>query len=167
MQVRFFVYCSMKVHKAVIEDGYYRDMIIDVSGGSSPLLGKVALERFLDGEFATMLNFERYMVKLGYEKAQGNAFCMHLHDGGTLPNHLKYQAYAIQMVDPLWRKNLVFALALRCARPSPPLRCVSLLPLLWSLTPPPPPSAAAGAAPTAPTRPSPRCSRTCATSGSG
>ena len=37
----------------------------------------------------------------------GNTFGQFLHDGGTLANHHKYQAFAFQFIGPDWEKNMV------------------------------------------------------------
>ena len=41
------------------------------------------------------------------EQAQGNAFAQFIHDGGTLKNHKKYQALAMQFIAPDWDTNWV------------------------------------------------------------
>jgi hypothetical protein len=47
------------------------------------------------------------MIELKIEQGYGNPFVQSIHDGVTLDNHKKNQAFGLQMVDPNWLCNLV------------------------------------------------------------
>ena len=122
-QTQCLIYCKQVLSKQTLRDPYYVNML-QVQGtcrsrhtdGSFGQSGAVlTIGGFFDRTRAEFAVFQRYFSKVidyQMEKAGGNAFGQILHDGGTLDNHIKHQAFGLQFVDPRWNQNFVICLGL-------------------------------------------------------
>eukprot|EP00966_Prymnesium_polylepis_P175418 4059513-Prymnesium_polylepis.1 len=104
-QAMWYTYAKMHVSKSAFEDTYYKNM--HTQAGGTALLTAAQLSSWVDAEFKVFCRFIKFMLSRKMAQAQGNAFAQFLHDGGTLKNHKKYQAFGIQFVDPDWEHNWV------------------------------------------------------------
>ena len=68
------------------------------------------LAQYIRAEFAIFLTFLQLLIALKLVQSHGAPFGQLIHDGGTAENHKKYQAIAMQMVDPRWLCNLVICI---------------------------------------------------------
>ena len=75
-----------------------------------PLLTRVGLSHYIQGEFNVFVTFLQYIKEEKWQSSYGNPFSQGLHDGGTLSNHIKYQAIGNSFVDVKCRKNHVLAI---------------------------------------------------------
>ncbi len=74
------------------------------------------LAKWVRAEFEIFKVFLKIILDEKVAQAKGNQFALAVHDGGTLTNKCKYQAFGIQFIDPRWRKNLVICLGFeRCS----------------------------------------------------
>jgi len=74
-----------------------------------------ALKKWVRAKFDVFKEFLKIILNEKAAQAKGNAFSQGVHDGGTLTNKRKYQAFGIQFIDPQWRKNLVICIGFeRC-----------------------------------------------------
>eukprot|EP00966_Prymnesium_polylepis_P068629 1594256-Prymnesium_polylepis.1 len=95
----------MHVSKSAFEDPYWKNML--TTAGATSLLTAAQLDSWVEAEFEVFILFLRHILSLKVEQAQGNAFAQFIHDGGTLKNHKKYQALAMQFIAPDWDTNWV------------------------------------------------------------
>ena len=65
------------------------------------------MKEYVHAEFEVFKLFFKHIMGLAMENAKGNSFAQLLTDGGTLKNKKKYQALAVQFVDPEWKRNHV------------------------------------------------------------
>ena len=72
-----------------------------------PLLTRTGLSHYIQGEFNVFVMFLQYIKEEKRQSSYGNPFSQCLHDGGTLSNHIKYQAIGNCFVDVKCRKNHV------------------------------------------------------------
>ena len=77
---------------------------------SWPVLLLYKLKQYACAEFKIFILFLKVMIELKIEQGYGNPFVQSIHDGVTLDNHKKYQAFWLQMVDPNWLCNLVICI---------------------------------------------------------
>ena len=54
--------------------------------------------------------FTRYVIREKVAQAHQSPFAQGIHDGGTLENKSKYQAFGLQFVDQFWRRNHVICI---------------------------------------------------------
>jgi hypothetical protein len=111
-QAMYVVYGNCHISERTLEDMYYKDML----GGTSPdgcvaYLSIKNLEKFVDAEWEVFVLFFKYLLDQCSEEALGNAFGQFIHDGGTLKNGKKYQAFALQLIDPQFLANLTVCFA--------------------------------------------------------
>jgi len=76
-------------------------------GPSTAILTVYMLKKFICAEFTIFLFFLQLIIGLKVTQGQGNPFAQFVHDGATLANKKKYQAFGLQFVDPRWLCNLV------------------------------------------------------------
>lgn len=116
-QAHWYVYAQMHVSKSAFSDPTFIDMmrrqgLCMLKPGSCtpdkvPVLKVKQLKRYVRAEFEVFLIFIKAIINMKVEEAKGNPFAQLLHDGGTLKNHKKYQAFAMQLIAPQWLANLV------------------------------------------------------------
>ena len=58
-------------------------------------------------EFSVFLHFLALINKLKMEQSHDTPFAQAQHDGCTAANKKKYEAKALQFIDPKWLRNLV------------------------------------------------------------
>ena len=113
-QAQWYVYSTMHISKSEFESVLFKRML---AGGEDSekvsVLSQVNLKNYVRGEFAVFLMFLKLIFALKYALALGNKFAQALHDGGTLVSHKKYQALALQLIAPDWKKNLVVTIGLK------------------------------------------------------
>ena len=116
-QAHWYVYAQMHVSKSAFSDPSFIDMMRRqalsmlrpgaCSPEKAPVLKVKQLKRYVRAEFDVFLIFLKGILEMKVEQSKGNAFAQLLHDGGTLKNHKKYQAFGMQLIDPSWKANLV------------------------------------------------------------
>jgi hypothetical protein len=85
-------------------------------GGTAKILTVQSLAKWVRAEFEIFKVFLKIILDEKVAQAKGNQFAQAVHDGGTLTNKRKYQAFGLQFIDPQWRKNLVICLGFeRCS----------------------------------------------------
>jgi hypothetical protein len=85
-------------------------------GNPSKVLTIKSLANWVRAEFDIFKIFLKTILDEKVAQAKGNRFAQAVHDGGTLTNKRKYQAFGIQFIDPQWRMNLVICLGFeRCS----------------------------------------------------
>lgn len=87
-------------------------MLREQAGGHGVYLTQTQLKEWVRAEFAIFLIFLKYAVGTKMEEALGNPFAQAIHDGGTLTNHVKYQACGLQFISERGDKNLVVCIGL-------------------------------------------------------
>ena len=109
VQAQWYVYSEQRIAKRSFQDPYFQKMLRVMSGtADAPVLKPSYLKEYVRAEFDVFASFLRHLVKQKQEQALGNGrWAQLLHDGGTLDNHQKYQAFGMQMIDPEWRQNHV------------------------------------------------------------
>lgn len=78
----------------------------------APLLQRTQLSKGVRAEFEVFIKLVKLVGGEAGAKAMGNPFGQCIHDSGTLANHVSYQAYGMQFVDPLWNGNVVICFGL-------------------------------------------------------
>ena len=126
-QAEFFCFGNMAVSFMTFENEYWKEMLnaqyqlgVNVAqqqhGGHHQKMGNAALlsidqlKKFITAEFDIMNIYIKYLLALKVEQSYGNTFAQAIHDGGTLTNKKKYQAFGCQFMDPQWDRNFVIAL---------------------------------------------------------
>ena len=114
-QAQFFVFGNMAVSFSTFENKYWKEMHAaqhQYGGkmGNVALLSIDQLKKYITAEYDIMIIHIKYLLALKVEQAFGNTFAQAIHDGGTLTNKKKYQAFGCQFMDPLWDRNFVVAL---------------------------------------------------------
>ena len=106
-QARWVVYSRQHISFAAFDDDYFKDMLRAVGGGGAAILTKEMLKKYIEAEFAIFLVCLNLICKLKMAQSHGTPSVQAIHDGATAANKKKYQALAIQLVDPQWKCNLV------------------------------------------------------------
>ncbi|KAI9330864.1 hypothetical protein BDR26DRAFT_922375 [Obelidium mucronatum] len=110
--IKFYCYSSTHVMKSTFSDPLFRGMFKAlVYPEEPPVLTDKSLKLWVDAEFEIMLIFVQYMLMQKHQQAHGNRFAQFIHDGGTLDNKMKFQAMAVQFVDPNFACNHVVSIA--------------------------------------------------------
>ena len=126
-QAEFFSFGNMAVSFATFENEYWKEMLTaqftygvnvaqhqhgghHVKTGTAALLSIDQLKKFITAEFDIMNIYIKYLLALKVEQSCGNTFAQAIHDGGSLTNKKKYQAFGCQFMDPQWERNFVVAL---------------------------------------------------------
>ncbi len=73
-----------------------------------------SLAKWVRAEFDIFKLFLKIILDEKVAQAKGNPFAQAIHDGRTLTNKHKYQAFGIQFVNPKWRKNPVICFGFEC-----------------------------------------------------
>ncbi len=85
-------------------------------GNPSRVLTIKSLANWVRAEFDIFKLFLKTILDGKVAQSKENRFTQAVHDGGTLTNKRKYQAFGIQFVDPQWRMNHVICLGFeRCS----------------------------------------------------
>lgn len=111
-QARWYIYSRMHISKREFESDEFREMIREQSGGRGVYLSQPQLKEWVRAEFNIFLIFLKYAVGIKMDEALGNPFAQAIHDGGTLSNHVKYQACGLQFISEKGDTNLVVCLGL-------------------------------------------------------
>jgi hypothetical protein len=112
-QAQWYVYSSMRVSKQEFEGVFFQAMLKETGDGDkTAILTQANLKTFVRAEWGAFLLFLKLIFKMKYGEALGNPFAQALHDGGTLVNKKKFQALAVQLIAPKWKKNLVITIGL-------------------------------------------------------
>ena len=126
-QAEFFVFGNTAVSFNTFENEYWKEMLtaqyqfgVNVAQhqhgaqhqktGNPALLSIDQLKKFITAEFDMMIIHIKYLLALKVEQSCGNTFAQAIHDGGTLTNKKKYQAFGCQFMDPQWDRNFVVAI---------------------------------------------------------
>ena len=110
-QARWYVYSAQHISKRGFEDDYFIRMIkaANLAGGDrdTPVLTTYKLKQYVRAEFNCFL-FCLVLI-CGEKWRESHGFpCMQLvHDGATLKNKKKYQAFALQFIQATWAMNVV------------------------------------------------------------
>ena len=84
----------------------------------APILDIKHLKEYINAEWVVFKKNLRKTINPHLEDAKGNSFCQFIHDGVTLDNKSKYQAYAMQFTDSKFRCNHVIAMSFRRVKSS-------------------------------------------------
>ena len=106
-QARWVVYSRQHISFAAFDDEYFKDMLRAVGGAGAAILTKELLKKYIEAEFAIFLICLKLICTLKMVQSHGTPSVQAVHDGATAANKKKYQALAIQLVDPRWKRNLV------------------------------------------------------------
>ena len=110
-QCQWYIYSSMKVSKSEFDSIWFKNMLKEVGDGEkTAIMTQTLMKQYIASEWAVFIIFLKMIINLKFEEALGNAFAQALHDGGTLDNKKKYQALALQLIAPGFKKNLVVTL---------------------------------------------------------
>ena len=118
-QAEFVVFGNTSVSFNTFENKYWKDMHAaqhqfgSKTGNMAPapaLLSIDQLKKYITAEYEVMNIHIKYLLALKVEQSCGNTFAQAIHDGGTLANKRKYQAFGCQFMDPNWDRNFVVAL---------------------------------------------------------
>jgi len=101
------VYSRQHISFATFDDPYFKDMMCSVGGASTAILTKSMLKKYIAAEFVIFLACLQLICALKMAQSHGTPSVQGIHDGATAANKKKYQALAIQLVDPKWKRNLV------------------------------------------------------------
>lgn len=113
-QAKWYVYSEMYISKRSFEDDYFKAMFTSFDVKAKVLTVKM-LKNYVKAEFSVFLLYLAFIVGDKQAHAKGNCFAQCIHDGGTLANKKKFQAFGIQFVDRLWRANFVICVGfVRC-----------------------------------------------------
>ena len=124
-QAHFFLYSKSSIPLAMFDDPLFKEMLeamipplCVMEAKDPPILNRFGAADYANSEFElfkTSLNKELApMVK----ESKGNAFCQILHDGVTLGNKSKYQAFGLQFTNAKFHCNHVIALGFKKVRDS-------------------------------------------------
>ena len=116
-QARWYVYSSMTISKREFESKYFKEMLSKMCAkqADANILTVRMLKQYVRAEFNVFLLFFNFIIKQKHTQAKGNKFGQLIHDGGTLKNKKKFQAFGIQFVDSHWLGNMVICFGfLRC-----------------------------------------------------
>ena len=102
-QARWVVYSRQSISLSAFEDEYFKDMMRAVGGGGAAILTKEMLKKYIVAEFAIFIACLQLICTLKMVQSHGTPSVQAIHDGGTAANKKKYQALAIQLVDPRWK----------------------------------------------------------------
>ena len=102
-QARWVVYSRQLISFAAFDDEYFKDMLRAVGGAGAAILTKELLKKYIEAEFAIFLICLKLICTLKMVQSHGTPSVQAIHDGGTAANKKKYQALAIQLVDPRWK----------------------------------------------------------------
>ena len=106
-QARWVVYSRQLISFAAFDDEYFKDMLRAVGGAGAAILTKELLKKYIEAEFAIFLICLKLICTLKMVQSHGTPSVQAVHDGATAANKKKYQALAVQLVDPRWKRNLV------------------------------------------------------------
>ena len=90
-------------------DPFFKEMLQATGDGASgtAILTDVMLKNYIVAEFAIFLVFLKVICKLKMAQSFDTPCAQAIHDGATLENKKKYQAFGVQFIDPRWLCNLV------------------------------------------------------------
>ena len=113
-QAKWYVYSSCYVSKRTFKDKHFKSMLRAVAGSNAaPILTQYMLKEYVRAEFSVFLLFLALIIKLKMDQSHGIPFAQAQHDGSTAANKKKYQALALQFIDPKWQRNLVICVGFK------------------------------------------------------
>jgi hypothetical protein len=108
------VYSSCYVSKRTFKDKHFKSMLRAVArSNAAPILTQYMLKEYVRAEFSVFLLFLALIIKLKMGQSHDAPFAQAQHDGGTAANKKKYQALAMQFIDPKWLRNLVICIGFK------------------------------------------------------
>jgi len=117
-QSHFFLYSKSSIPIAMFEDPLFKNMLEAMIPPSCiidkpPILNRFGAANYAASEFNLFKTCIHNELKPMLEESKGNTFCQLIHDGVTLSNKSKYQAFGIQFTNRKFRCNHVVALGFR------------------------------------------------------
>ena len=113
-QAKWYVYSSCYVSKRTFKDKHFKSMLRAVArSNAAPILTQYMLKEYVRAEFSVFLLFLALIIKLKMGQSHDAPFAQAQHDGGTAANKKKYQALAMQFIDPKWLRNLVICIGFK------------------------------------------------------
>lgn len=114
-QAHWFIYATSNPSLESFRDDYFKMMLMsmippDKAPQKKLILTIPKLKLVVEAEFACFVCFLRNMLQKTLEESHGNRCCQFIHDGCTLDNKLKYQAFGLQFTHEKYQTNHVVAL---------------------------------------------------------
>ena len=114
-QAHWFIYSSTSPTLEIFRDKYFKAMLMSVipptnNHPKNIVLSIPMLKLVIAAEWECFVHVLKNLIRKKSLEAQGNTFCQFIHDGCTLGNKSKYQAFGIQFVDSRYYNNHVVAL---------------------------------------------------------
>ena len=124
-QAHFFLYSKSSIPLSMFKEPLFKEMLeamippqCTMEAKNPPILNRFGATEYANSEFElfkTSLNKELAPM---VAESKGNAFCQILHDGVTLGNKSKYQAFGLQFTNAKFHCNHVVALGFKKVRNS-------------------------------------------------
>ena len=124
-QAHFFLYSKSSVPMSIFEDPLFKEMLkamippsCVMEAKDPPLLNRFGAVDYADSEFNLFTSCLNKELAPMVEESKGNPFTQVLHDGVTLGNRSKYQAFGLQFTNAKFECNHVVALGFKKVRDS-------------------------------------------------